>query len=181
MTKAVLELFLESGHQRIAYIGGYQVDMDERGGKTINPDENASVPICISCPITSYKITVRTIWGNWTEEDGERLAEELIQSSDPLPNRTPCRKRSNGNRRLSHNEKHHLAIGKDIMIASFDNIEAASKLTPGLTTVQINAKSIGKAAVRLAVERIDQIRDEPIILTYPTRLVVRESFVTKRL
>ena len=29
MTKTVLELFLENGHKRIAYIGGYKVDMDE--------------------------------------------------------------------------------------------------------------------------------------------------------
>ena len=31
MTKTVLELFLENGHKRIAYIGGYKVDMDEFG------------------------------------------------------------------------------------------------------------------------------------------------------
>jgi len=180
MTKAVLELFLESGHQRIAYIGGYQVDMDERGGKTINPDEKrirAYLHFMSDHQLQDYSTHYL---GNWTEEDGERLAEELIQSSDPLPTALLVGSDPMAIGVYRTMKKHHLTIGKDIMIASFDNIEAASKLTPGLTTVQINAKSIGKAAVRLAVERIDQIRDEPIILTYPTRLVVRESFVPKR-
>lgn len=49
MTNSVLELFLENGHQRIAYIGGYQVDMDEFGGKTITENEKEVVPIFILC------------------------------------------------------------------------------------------------------------------------------------
>ena len=31
----------------------------------------------------------------------------------------------------------------------------------------------------MALERIDGIRDEPIILTYPARLIVRESFIPR--
>lgn len=47
MTKTVLELFLENGHKRIAYIGGYKVDMDEFGGKQISINERGCVPISI--------------------------------------------------------------------------------------------------------------------------------------
>lgn len=76
----------------------------------------------------------------------------------------------------------NIQIGEEIVVASFDNIETIANLSPGLTSVQVNAKSIGQAAVRMALERIDGIRDEPIILTYPARLIVRESFIprTKR-
>ncbi len=73
----------------------------------------------------------------------------------------------------------NIQIGEEIVVASFDNIETIANLSPGLTSVQINAKSIGQAAVRMALERIDGIRDEPIILTYPARLIVRESFIPR--
>ncbi len=73
----------------------------------------------------------------------------------------------------------NIQIGEEIVVASFDNIETIANLSPSLTSVQINAKSIGQAAVRMALERIDGIRDEPIILTYPARLIVRDSFIPR--
>ncbi|MGM9902429.1 LacI family transcriptional regulator [Enterococcus sp. 10A9_DIV0425] len=179
MTKAVLALFLENGHKRIAYIGGYQVELDELGKKTITSNEKrvrAYLHFMNDHHLDEY---AHSLLGNWTEEDGERLAIELIQQADPLPSAILVGSDPMAIGVYRALKKFNLAIGKDIMIVSFDDIEMASKLSPGLTTVQINAKSLGKAAVRLAVERIERIRDEPIIMTFPTQLIVRESFIPK--
>lgn len=39
MTKSVLELFLDNGHTNIAYIGGYQIDINEAGRKSTTENE----------------------------------------------------------------------------------------------------------------------------------------------
>ncbi len=173
MTKTVLELFLENGHKRIAYIGGYKVDMDEFGGKQISINEKrmrAYQHFMIDHHLEKY---MSYHLGGWTEKQGEVLATNLLENESPSYCHS-CRERSNGNWCLSGIETKNIQIGEEIVVASFDNIETIANLSPGLTSVQINAKSIGQAAVRMALERIDGIRDEPIILTYPARLIVRK-------
>ncbi|HJF18789.1 MAG TPA: LacI family DNA-binding transcriptional regulator [Enterococcus columbae] len=175
MTQTILELFVESGHQRIAYIGGYKVDVDEQGTKQSSPTEKRF--LTYQHFMRDHHLPSQAYLGGWSIAEGERLANELLKAkerptallvaSDPLALGVY----------QALNKK--LAIGQDLMIASFDNISAVHQLSPGLTTVQLPATAIGKTAVRLALERIDGIRTEPIIVTYPTNLVVRESFVPK--
>ena len=178
MTNSVLELFLENGHQRIAYIGGYQVDMDEFGGKTITVNEKRSRAYLHFMRDHHLENHTTHYLGEWTEESGERLASELLADNKTnLPTAILIGSDPIALGVYKALEKQEIQIGKDIVLVSFDNIEAISTLSPGLTSVAISAKAIGKSAVRLAVERIDHLREEPIIVTYPTRLIVRESFV----
>lgn len=85
MTKTVLELFLENGHKRIAYIGGYKVDMDEFGGKQISTNEKrmrAYQHFMADHHLEKY-ISYRL--GGWTEKQGEVLATDLLENESPLP------------------------------------------------------------------------------------------------
>lgn len=180
MTKAVLELFLEQGHTNIAYIGGYQIDINEFGEKSTTENEKRLRAYLHFMRDNHLEKQINYYLGEWTEEAGEALASKLLYKqrknrptalligSDPL---------AIGVYKALQKEK--LIIGKDIVLVSFDNIEAITDLSPGLTSVAINAKAIGQSAVRLAVERIDHLRADPIIVTYPTKLVVRESFIPK--
>lgn len=182
MTKTVLELFLENGHKRIAYIGGYKVDMDEFGGKQISINEKrmrAYQHFMIDHHLEKY---MSYHLGGWTEKQGEVLATNLLENESPLPTAILVGSDPMAIGVYRALKQKNIQIGEEIVVASFDNIETIANLSPGLTSVQINAKSIGQAAVRMALERIDGIRDEPIILTYPARLIVRESFIprTKR-
>lgn len=180
MTKSVLELFLESGHTNIAYIGGYQADLDEFGQKTIIQYEKRVRAYLHFMQDHHLESFIDYRLGDWTHQSGEILAEELLADRKAqLPTALLI-----GSDPMAAGVYHVLKqkdirIGKDIVVVSFDNLDIAENLSPGLTSININAKSIGKAAVRLALERIDNIRDENIILTYPTHLVVRESFVPK--
>ncbi len=180
MTKSVLALFLENGHQKIAYIGGYQVDMDEQGGKTITENEKRSRAYLHFMRDHHLEHYCMNRLGEWTEESGERLASELInEKKSDLPTAILVGSDPMALGVYKALKKHQIKIGKEIVLVSFDNIEAIASLSPSLTSVAISAKAIGQSAVRLAVERIDQLREEPIIVTYPTRLIVRESFVPK--
>ena len=64
--------------ERIAYIGGYQIDMDEFGGKTITENEKEVVPIFIFMRDHHLESHITHYLGEWTEESGERLASELL-------------------------------------------------------------------------------------------------------
>lgn len=179
MTKTVLELFLENGHKRIAYIGGYKVDMDEFGGKQISINEKrmrAYQHFMIDHHLEKY---MSYHLGGWTEKQGEVLATNLLENESPLPTAILVGSDPMAIGVYRALKQKNIQIGEEIVVASFDNIETIANLSPGLTSVQINAKSIGQAAVRMALERIDGIRDEPIILTYPARLIVRESFIPR--
>ena len=80
MTKTVLELFLENGHKRIAYIGGYKVDMDEFGGKQISINEKrmrAYQHYMIDHHLEKY---MSYHLGGWTEKQGEVLATNLLEN-----------------------------------------------------------------------------------------------------
>lgn len=181
MTQRILSLFLAAGHRRIAYIGGYNIDVDQAGHKEFNENEKRlrtykqfmqeqglAEAIC-------YKI------GQWEPLEGKRMAEELLAENNPFPTAILV-----GSDPLSVGVYRALQsagkkIGKDVVIASFDDIEISEFLTPNLTTVRINGRAIGRAAVRLANERIEGIRQEPVVMTFPSKLVIRESFVPEQL
>ncbi|OWW45361.1 LacI family transcriptional regulator [Enterococcus hirae 81-15-F4] len=177
MTKSVLELFLDNGHTNIAYIGGYQIDINEAGRKSTTENEKRLRAYRHFMQDHHLTKQINYYLGEWTEESGEQLATKLLRKtkhdlptailigSDPL---------ALGVYRAL--QKDNRKIGEEIVLVSFDNIEAIADLSPSLTSVAINAKAIGQSAVRLAVERIDGLREEPIIVTYPTRLIIRESF-----
>ncbi|WP_308605809.1 substrate-binding domain-containing protein [uncultured Enterococcus sp.] len=112
--------------------------------------------------------------------DRKRLMDEWLASEEELPTALLV-----GSDPLSVGvyrslQSANITVGKEIDVASFDDIEIAEFLTPSLTTVHISAQEIAKAAVRLAKERIEDERQEPVIMTFPSKLVVRESFVPKK-
>ncbi|OQO71572.1 LacI family transcriptional regulator [Enterococcus villorum] len=181
MTKAVLELFIEQGHTNIAYIGGYQIDINELGEKSTTENEKRLRAYLHFMRDNHLEKQINYYLGEWTEESGERLTKKLLnKQKQDLPTAILIGSDPLALGVYKALQKENIIIGKDIVLVSFDNIEAIAHLSPGLTSVAINAKAIGQSAVRLAVERIDHLRDDPIILTYPTKLVVRESFIPNK-
>jgi LacI family transcriptional regulator len=180
MTTTVLEQFLANGYQDIAYIGGQQVDLTEDGVKVISNNEKRLRSYLHFMSDHQLEAFCDYYLGEWTSSAGEALAKRLLKkranhlpkallvASDPLAIGVYKALQTSG-----------LAIGRAIQVVSFDDSQKIATLSPGLSSVKINAQSLGKSAVRMAVERIDGLRDEPIILTYPTKLVVRDSFRPK--
>lgn len=68
-----------------------------------------------------------------------------------------------------------LRVPDDLSVASFDDIEMAAYQSPPLTTVHSNEKELGRTAVRLVLERINE-PDRPLQkIVIPTELVIRSS------
>ncbi|WUE13267.1 LacI family transcriptional regulator [Nonomuraea sp. NBC_00507] len=64
-------------------------------------------------------------------------------------------------------------VPEDLAIAGFDDIDAASATTPGLTTVRISVADQALAVARLLLSRLEGRHTESVVL--PARLVVRDS------
>lgn len=177
MTKRVLQLFYEKGHHRIGYIGGFNIDIDENGEKIYSDNEKRYR--AYQEFMTANGLKKQAKLGLWEPLEGKRMMDEWLESEEELPTALLV-----GSDPLSVGvyrslQSATISVGTEIEIASFDDIEIAEFLTPSLTTVHISAQEIAKATVRLAKERIDGERQEPVIMTFPSKLVVRESFIPK--
>lgn len=175
MTKRVLQLFYEKGHRQIGYIGGFNIDIDEDGEKIYSDNEKRFR--AYQAFMKANDLSPQAKLGLWEPLEGKRMMDEWLESGQELPTALLV-----GSDPLSVGvyrslQSATITVGKDIEIASFDDIEIADFLTPSLTTVHISAQEIAKAAVRLAKERIEEERQEPVIMTFPSKLVVRESFI----
>lgn len=178
MTKRVLQLFYEKGHRRIGYIGGFNIDINEAGEKIYSEDEKRFR--AYQEFMEKNELQKQAKLGLWEPLEGKRLMDEWLNSEEELPTALLV-----GSDPLSVGvyrslQSAQIAVGQDIEIASFDDIEIAELLTPSLTTVHISAQEIAKAAVRLAKERIEEERKETVIMTFPSKLVVRESFIPNK-
>lgn len=178
MTKRVLQLFYEKGHRRIGYIGGFNIDINEAGEKIYSEDEKRFR--AYQEFMERNELQKQAKLGLWEPLEGKRLMDEWLNSEEELPTALLV-----GSDPLSVGvyrslQSAQITVGQDIEIASFDDIEIAELLTPSLTTVHISAQEIAKAAVRLAKERIEEERKETVIMTFPSKLVVRESFIPNK-
>ncbi|BCZ47761.1 transcriptional regulator RbsR [Clostridium gelidum] len=68
-----------------------------------------------------------------------------------------------------------LSVPDDISIIGFDDIEVARYITPKLTTIRQNCNEIGKTAVDLLVEQINQKAKLKINKIIPVELIERDS------
>jgi LacI family transcriptional regulator len=67
-----------------------------------------------------------------------------------------------------------IRIGKDVGIVGFDNLQIATLLNPGLTTIHNPFYRVGQGAAELLINQLNGEKADNII--YPTNLVIRDSF-----
>lgn len=68
-----------------------------------------------------------------------------------------------------------LDIPGHLSLVGYDDVFFSDYLTPRLTTVYTGAEEIGRGAVNLLLERIQDPERGPQVMELPTRLVIRES------
>ena len=66
-------------------------------------------------------------------------------------------------------------IPEDISIVGFDDIEMVSYINPSLSTVQVPKQELGRMAVKLLVDKIENEREYPVRMDIPFELLIRES------
>lgn len=66
-------------------------------------------------------------------------------------------------------------IPRDVSVISIDNIELIQNYTPLLTTVNIPIDEMGKMAIRMILERINDVRQVSTIVEFPYEIIRRET------
>lgn len=68
-----------------------------------------------------------------------------------------------------------LTIPDDVSVVSFDDVEMNQYLVPSLSSVRMEAKEMGKTAVKLARDRMIEPSNMPMQLICASKLMIRES------
>lgn len=167
--KEVLDCFIKSGHEKIAYVGGREyvgknkreiVDLRQFYFKEILSEKNMYDPNLVTT-------------GTYSVEDGYKLSYDLVQNYNPTAIFVASDSMAVGAIRALYNLGYK--IPEDISIIGFDDIPTAEYLMPPLTTIRVHTEYMGRAAVEGIVSKIKGLRVIPQMTVMPTELIKRKS------
>ncbi|CAL9662495.1 Lactose operon repressor [Streptomyces sp. enrichment culture] len=113
------------------------------------------------------------LFGDWSADSGYRLGRRLAERPDVTAVFASNDQMALGLLRALHEAGRR--VPDDVSVIGYDDIPEAAHLLPPLTTVRTDFGEIGRRALRLLLDRIDEVagpRIEPVV---PVELVVRRS------
>lgn len=150
---------LEKGHEKIGYIGDCSYEARYIGYYETLVSHH--LPIDYACIYPTGQ----------TEQEGYEAMRELLDRGQVTA--VLC---ANDATALGGLRAYNEAEQKNKTdIISIDNIRAAETVQPLLTTVHIPEKDMGRAAVRMLIDRMNKGHQEKMRIEFPSRLVRRES------
>lgn len=166
MARAVRHL-LEQGHRRVAYIGGPRhtgpSDPRERGFRRALADAGRTV---------DEGLVIR---GEFTRDTGREAAGILLNRTD-RPDAIACANDLIAIGVLDVTRELGLNVPGELAVTGYDDIDAASLVTPALTTVVNPARQIGRACGEALLRQLTDGEAEPAReFVIATSLVRRES------
>jgi len=109
-----------------------------------------------------------------TSADGYDSTHSLIESRK-LPTAILCGNDTVALGAMRAISESGLSIPDDISLMGFDNIDTAQYVKPTLTTIAVPTKDLGRIAVKLLFDKIENQRDYPIQINIPFKVIERES------
>ncbi len=160
------EYLLGLGHRRIGFLAG-RPDLESARQR-----EHGYRKALENAGIAFESDLVRV--GEYTAESAEDPARELLQRDD-RPSAIFAANDLSAIQVMQVARRLGLDVPGDLSVVGFDNIPESAMTDPPLTTVDQSIQGMGYEAVRLLIDLIDQPHAEPIHLTLPTELIVRQS------
>jgi len=161
---------IDYGHKDIAYIGGCTVDFlgMKKEQRYLGFRE----------AMEEAKLYINKEWvrdGDWSLEGGYQQMTDILQGMErPTAVFAASDLMAIGVVRAIHQSG--LSIPDDISVISFDNIEMSKYTNPALTTFHVPKKEIGKLAVKMLLDQInDQNPGFPLKVMVSAVLIERES------
>jgi LacI family transcriptional regulator len=112
--------------------------------------------------------------GDWYSESGERAMQALLALPEP-PTAVFAAADMMAVGAMKAARDAGLAVPGDLAVVGFDDIQLASLLDPGLTTIHQDKVGLGRAAARALLEQIENPEMTPAALTLPVELIIRGS------
>jgi len=169
-TGCAVEYLISLGHTKIGYIGeipspGKNSVINEHRFKAFKDTLTKN-----GIPLDDKYIKGITL----SSKEGHNAMIEIIESGN-LPSAIFCGNdiTAIGVMRAIH--KNGLRIPKDISIIGIDNIEISEYFRPALTTVHVPKEELGRFAVKLLIDKINDGHKVNALIKLPFKLVVRES------
>ena len=177
----VVEWMISLGHRRIAHIGGNFRDKQINRGSLVSYERldgrtrgylTAMLTNCL--PIDSDLIAD----GKWKTEDAYECMKKWLEEGRKFSAVFASSDRMAIGAMKSIQEK-GLRIPEDISVVGFDDIEIGKYLNPMLTTVSYSKEDLGRYAVDLLLDQINDNGKGTLVkgkkLTLPCRIIDRES------
>lgn len=166
---AVVDHFVELGHERIAHIhaGAVGASRGRRRGY-----EAAMLRHGLGDRI-------RSVRGTFTEAGGYSAMRSLIESRE-LPTGVFMANDFAAMGALDALDAAGVRVPEDISIVGYDDIVTAHSARVALTTVAQPSVEMGRTAVGLLLERSEQVRQAPRHIVMAPRLVVRSTTAAPR-
>lgn len=165
----VMEYLWSQGHRRIGFVGGNDLDSD---GNEILDSRLPTYQSFLKDKGALYEPYIKI--GGYTSKHGYRLMKELLKeirrptaifaANDSLA--VGCYRAI---------QESGFRIPEDISVVGFNDISMAKYLAPPLTTVHVHMNFMGRKAVQMLAELIQQERRINIHVSVSTELMIRES------
>ena len=165
----VMDYLVDAGHEKIAFIGGRDIDSD---GKEIM---DMRMPIFAS--YLKEKNLLREEYvkiGGFTPKQGYRMGKEVLSVKD-RPTAIFCANDSLAIGCYKAVQEAGLKVPDDISVVGFNDISMTKYLVPPLTTVHVPVDFMAETAVGLLSERINTNREISMHVSVPAKLIIRES------
>ncbi|MDR2897126.1 MAG: LacI family DNA-binding transcriptional regulator [Propionibacteriaceae bacterium] len=170
------DYMIEAGHQKIHLLGAGPLPSD------VPPDSIAAVQRLQGIqerlsaeglvPLSYHPMP------DWIPVNG-RAAMEAVLAQDPFPEAIICFNDRVALGAYQVLQEHGLRIPDDVSVVSFDDFDIAGWMRPGLTTIAIPHRAMGRMAVELLLARIRDIggsdQSPGAVHRVPMPLHVRES------
>ncbi|GAA1851753.1 LacI family DNA-binding transcriptional regulator [Asanoa iriomotensis] len=164
--RAAVEYLIHSGYQRIAFICGPAAE-----GPAAERVAGYRAALAEAGLGAARNMVVHT---DFSRAGGAHGVEKLIRQRK-RPDAVLCANDMMAIGALDAARERGLRVPEDLAVMGFDDIDAASLVTPGLTTIANPAREIGMACARLLLDRIDGAEGPAREIVIPTRLVRRQS------
>ncbi len=163
---AATDYLIELGHRRIGFLAG-RSDLESARRRERGYREAISKA---GIPFDADLIRI----GGYTEESASSPARELLMMTD-RPTAIFAANDASAIQTMRVASELGLKVPDDLSVIGFDNIPESALTTPPLTTIDQSIQQMGYEAAKLLVGLINEPDRDPIHLTLPTELVVRQS------
>ena len=165
----VLNHLSDQGHERIAFIGGNEVDSD---GKEVKDKRLHTYRKYMARADILREAYIKI--GRYTPKYGYLLMKELLDQKE-RPTAVFVANDSLAIGCYKAVSEQGLKIPDDISIVGYNDISAAKYMVPPLTTARLYMEFMGQRAVDMIEERIFSGREICVQTFIPAKLIVRES------
>lgn len=170
--KQALDRLYRQGHHHIFFIGGVINPVTTRGSEQTGiADIRTRV---YENWMQVHHLTAHTYVTRWIEADGHHAMTAILERRLPIDALVTASDRlAVGVYQALH--ERGMAVPGDLAVISFDDSAQAVQLTPPLSSIRPHSYEMGRAAVRLVIERLVDRRTVAEQVILPSRLVERAS------